>query len=107
MTVPKGLRVNLLMTRFDLEVEVGPPLPGQIAPGAQQFAVAAGLMEGANAHARHHDEKERQEGGSAASKDSGKHARDWPSQKCEEEVGAVYPSMSILGIVDCSKAEPW
>ena len=63
MTVPKGLRVNLLMTRFDLEVEVGPPLPGQIAPGTQQFAVAAGLMEGANAHAGHHDEKDRQESG--------------------------------------------
>ena len=44
-------------------VEVSPLLPGQIAPGAQQLAVAAGLMDGANAHARHHDEKERQEGG--------------------------------------------
>ena len=44
-------------------VEVGPPLPGQIAPGAQQLAVAAGLMDGANAHAGHHDEKKRQEGG--------------------------------------------
>jgi hypothetical protein len=47
----------------EFEVEVGPLLPGQIAPRAQQVAVAAGLMDGANAHARHHDEKERQECG--------------------------------------------
>ena len=47
----------------EFEVEVGPLLPGQIAPGAQQLAVAAGLMDGANAHARHHDEKERDESG--------------------------------------------
>ena len=47
----------------EFEVEVCPLLPGQIAPRAQQVAVAARLMDGANAHARHHDEKERQEGG--------------------------------------------
>ena len=44
-------------------VELSPLLPGQIAPRAQQVAVAARLTDGANAHARHHDEKERQEGG--------------------------------------------
>jgi hypothetical protein len=46
-----------------IEVEVGCPLPSQIAPRAEQNTVAAGLMDGANAHAGHHDEKERQEGG--------------------------------------------
>jgi hypothetical protein len=44
-------------------VEVSPLLPGQTAPGAQQLAVAAGLMDGANAHAGHHDEKKSQECG--------------------------------------------
>jgi len=44
-------------------VELSPLLPGQVAPGAQQLAVAAVLMNGANAHAGHHDEKKRQEGG--------------------------------------------
>ena len=47
----------------EFEGEIGQPLPSQIAPAAEQDAVAAGLMDGANAHARHHDEKERQEGG--------------------------------------------
>ena len=45
-------------------VELSPLLPGQIAPGAQQLAVAAGLMDGADQHARHHekeDDKKRSE----------------------------------------------